>query len=289
MPGLRSITDITLERLQAYFASKRARVWTADTYSNQYRALKAFLDWCVQRGHLDANPLHAIPRPKLEKKLPKGLTAEEAELVLNYAFYGRAGSAFMRHRNRALLAVMLHAGLRLAETMNLEVGHIDLASRCLFVKCGKGGKDRLVPIGGTLAGYLEKYLAQRTKAGKRCRHLFTTVPDDRRLAPHTLQLLIRKIRKATGVDVSAHRLRHTFATLMLEGGCDLFSLKEMMGHSRIETTMGYLSATIGHLRGQMSKHPLETARNRGQASFSPSPFYPEGFSSTPRFPSSYLS
>lgn len=272
MGELRTVADLTVDRLQTYFIAKRAGGWTADTYSNQYRALHAFLRWCVARGELAVNPLVAIPRPKLERKLPKRITLEEAEIVLNYAFYGPATFPFKRYRNRALLAVMLYAGLRRTETVNLEVNHVDLTQRSLFVRCGKGGKDRLVPLSATLTRYLEEYLAERTKAGRRSKALFTLVREDRPLSSTALKRILDLIRKGTGIDVSAHRLRHTFATLMLEGGCDLFSLKEMMGHSRIETTMGYLSATLGHLRTQIAKHPLDAPARANGYGTSSSPY-----------------
>ncbi|MEM7151337.1 MAG: tyrosine-type recombinase/integrase [Myxococcota bacterium] len=256
-PGLRKVSDITLDRLQTYFIAKRASGWSAHTYSNQYRALDAFLKWCVRRDLASANPLEAIPRPKLEKKLPKRISAQDAQIVLDYAFYGPATFSFKRYRNRAILAVMLYAGLRLSETVNLETRDIDLAHRTLFVRCGKGAKDRLIPIGGTLAAYLESYLQERNRLERSCVSLFTMTRADIPFSATGLKRMIAQISRATGIRFSAHRLRHTFATMMLEGGCDLFSLKEMMGHSRVETTLGYLSATTQHLAAQITKHPLE--------------------------------
>lgn len=257
-PGkLRRVTDITLERLREYFACKRAGGWTAETYHSQHRSLGAFLKWCVRQGHLGSNPLEAIKKPRLEHKLPKRISLEDARILLDYAFYGGRGTALARHRNRAMLAVMLYAGLRKGEVLRLEVSHIDLQAGTLLVHRGKGAKDRLVPLAAALTGYLHSYLDERTRAGRQSPFLFTPLRKDRALTPSGFRRMVDRMREATGIAFSPHRLRHTFATLMLEGGCDLFSLKEMMGHSRIETTMGYLSATVGHLRGQIQKHPLD--------------------------------
>lgn len=248
--------DVTFDRLRRYLYEKRVAGWTADTYSNQYRALRAFLSWCVKEGHLEANPIDGIERPRLERKLPKRITLEDARLVLDVAFHGPAVYRLERYRNRALLAVMVYAGLRASETLNLNVADIDLPHRAIHVRCGKGAKDRMVPINDTLGLYLHEYLKDRERAGKRSEFLFTPVKKDRALSMGGLRRMIARTRKRSGVNFSAHRLRHTFATLMLEGGCGIYSLQKMMGHSDIQTTTIYLSASAQMLQAEIAKHPL---------------------------------
>lgn len=248
--------DATFERIRRYLYDKHPG-WTAHTFSSQYRALRAFFSWCVKQGHLSLHPMDGIQKPRLEKKLPKRITLEDARRVLEVAFHGPATYRFERYRNRALFGVMLYAGLRAAETLSLLVGDIDLANGTIHVRCGKGAKDRVVPISPTLGQYLLEYLKDRERAGKRAAVLFTPVREDQGLGMSGLKRIIARTRKKSGVDFSAHRLRHTFATLMLEGGCDLFSLQKMLGHSDIQTTTIYLSATTTHLKTQMAKHPLD--------------------------------
>jgi site-specific recombinase XerD len=257
------LRDMNFERIRRYLYSKSLAGWNASTFSNQYRALKSFLTWCVKQGHLDVHPMQGIERPRLEKKLPRRISLEDARRVLDFAFHGPAVYRFERYRNRALLGVMIYAGLRAAETLNLLMTDVDMTSSVIHVRCGKGAKDRLVPIGSTLRLYLLEYLRDRERAGKRSAFLFTPVREDQGLAMSGLKRMIARTRKKSGVDFSAHRLRHTFATLMLEGGCDLFSLQKMMGHSDIQTTTIYLSATAGHLRQQIAKHPLDATREHG--------------------------
>lgn len=259
------VDDVTHERLRSYLYEKRLAGWTADTFSNRYRALKAFLKWCVQHGHLASNPIDGIERPRLEKKLPKRISADDAVRVLDYAFHGPVGYRFQRSRDRGVLAVMLYAGLRTSEVLNLKLGHVDIANRTLFVQCGKGAKDRMVPMNATLARHLGEYLSERTRLEKRSDYFFTTLRGDRQFTYSGLKRVINRVKAGTGVSFSAHRLRHTFATLMVEGGCDLFSLQQMMGHSDIKTTTIYLSATARMLQAQIAKHPLSQLAPRDAA------------------------
>lgn len=259
---IRTVKDITYERLRRYLYDKRLGGWEASTFSNQYRALKAFLKWAVKEDHLHVNPIDGIERPRLEKKLPRRITLQEARRVLEFAFYGPAIYKFERYRNRAMLGIMLYAGLRSAETLNLLVTDVDLTNAVIHVNCGKGAKDRVVPMSSTLRQYLLEYQRDRERMGKQSVFLFTPVQRDQRLSKGGLRRMIDRTRKKSGVNFSAHKLRHTFATLMLEGGCDLFSLQKMMGHSNIQTTTIYLSASAEMLQAQIAKHPLDVASGR---------------------------
>jgi site-specific recombinase XerD len=100
----------------------------------------------------------------------------------------------------------------------------------------------------------------RRKAGKKCVQVFASVNRDAGLTVNGLRRVFAKLQRFTGIEFRPHVLRHTFATLMLEGGCDIFSLSKMMGHSDIKTTTIYLAASAQHLRAQMIKHPLNDLR-----------------------------
>lgn len=253
---IRYIEEMTTEQLRQYLYKKRLGGWTADTFLNQYKALKAFLKWCVKNGYLATNPIDTIQTPKLEKKLPKRITEQEAQRVLDYAFHHDTTYRFERFRNRALMAVMLYTGLRAQEVLNLRMFDVDLTNRVIRVNQGKGAKDRLVPTSPALLRHLHDYLTDRKRLGKQSEWFFTTLRGDRPFTYSGLKRVVSKVKKGTGIEFSPHRLRHTFATLMLEGGCDLFSLQKMMGHSDIKTTTIYLSASINMLQEQIAKHPL---------------------------------
>ena len=251
------VREITTERLRQYLYEKRGvGSWSAETLLYHYKGLRAYLKWCVNRGHLKENPIEPVEKPRLEKKLPKRITKQEALRVIEYSFNCVSKYRFERYRNRAIFAVMIYAGLRASETLDLMVGHVDMLNRTLYVHMGKGAKDRIVPISSTLLRYLSEYLKDRERLKKKSPYLFTSLKGNTRFTYRGLSGVVRKIRKATGIHFSPHRLRHTFATLMLEGGCDLFSLQKMMGHSDIKTTTIYLSTSVSMLQEQIMKHPL---------------------------------
>ena len=240
-----AISDNTTDRLRTYFMEMRRRGWKVTNYLNQYKALKSFLKWCVQQDLLERNPIEEIERPKPPKTLPRRLSKEDALLVLEYAFHGKTRCRFQRYRDRAVLGPMVFAGLRAQEVLDLKTGHLDLDNATVFVESGKGGKDRLVPLSSTLTRYLREYLVDRDRLSKVSINVFTTLQGDGPFTYRGLHKMVKRIRLGTGVAFSPHRLRHTFATLMLEGGCDLFSLQKMLGHSHIQTTTIYFVGEHG--------------------------------------------
>ncbi|MBN2086714.1 tyrosine-type recombinase/integrase [Candidatus Peregrinibacteria bacterium] len=249
--------QITVEKIRGWFYKKRADGdWTADTLLGRYKALKAFFKWCVANGYMKTNPIELIQKPRLEQKLPKSITKQDAQIVLDYAFDMPAKYKFTRYRNRAMLAVLVYTGLRLSEMLNLKLSEVDLENRTIHVNGGKGGKDRIVPISAKLLEYLNGYLKNRSRLKKDSIHLFNSLKTNGPVTNNGIKLVVQRVRKGTGINFSPHKLRHTFATLMLEGGCDLFSLQKMLGHSDIKTTTIYLSTSVGMLQEQIGKHPL---------------------------------
>lgn len=179
------------------------------------------------------------------------------EIAYNYPYDYR----FLRYRNHALFATFIYAGLRKSELLNLGLADVDLENRTIFVRLGKGNKDRIIPICTPLAQSLKRYSDERRRLNKTCPEFFASLNRDVGFTDSGLKRLAQKLRRASGLQFSIHKLRHTFATLMLEGGCDIYSLSRMLGHSDIKTTTIYLAASAEHLREQMTKHPLNM--NRG--------------------------
>lgn len=249
--------QITVEKVRGWFYKKRSDGdWTADTLLGRYKALKAFFKWCVANKYMKTNPIELIQKPRLEQKLPKSISKQDAQVVLDYAFDMPAKYRFTRYRNRAILAVLVYTGLRAGEMMSLKLSSVDMENRVITVINGKGGKDRLVPISSRLHEYLAQYLKDSQRLKKTSAYLFTTLKGDGPVTTSGIKKMIDRIKKGTGINFSPHKLRHTFATLMLEGGCDLFSLQKMLGHSDIKTTTIYLSTSVVMLQEQMMKHPL---------------------------------
>ena len=249
--------QITTDKIRRWFYTKRSNgEWTADTMLGRYKALKAFFKWCVESNYLKENPVTPIQKPRLEQKLPKSISKQDAQIILDYAFDMPAKYRYTRYRNRAMLAVLVYTGLRVGEMMNLKMSEVDMENKVVMVKSGKGGKDRLVPISTKLYEYLMQYLNDRNRLKKSSIYLFNTLRGDGAVTYSGVKRVVSAVKKGTGVNFSPHKLRHTFATLMLEGGCDLFSLQKMLGHSDIKTTTIYLSTSVTMLQEQIRKHPL---------------------------------
>jgi site-specific recombinase XerD len=251
------IEEVDSNKVKDYFFYGRTqRNWNANSFITFHKSLVVFFRWCVQEKYLKENPAEDIESPKLEKKLPPKLTKQEAlkllEVVYNYPYPYK----FERFRNHAIFSTFIFSGIRSKELLNLKFTDVDIENLSIFIFQGKGSKDRVVPMSYKLAESLKKYLSERQRLNKTCPEFFASLNRNVGFTRTGLKRLVIKIRKASGINFTIHKLRHTFATLMLEGGCDIFSLSKMMGHSDIKTTTIYLAASAEHLRSQMTKHPL---------------------------------
>lgn len=251
------VSDINYDNVRAlFFYGRTQRQWKTATFIVFYKSLSVFFKWCIDEKYMDTNPIEGIEKPRLEKRLPPKLTKHDAlfllEIVDNYPYTNK----FLRYRNHAMFALFIFAGLRLNELLKLRYTDVDIPNLTVFINQGKGNKDRIVPISAALVQNLEKYLAERKRINKTCAAFFASSTRNCAFTESGMKRLVLKIREASGLQFTIHKLRHTFATLMLEGGCDIYSLSKMMGHSDIKTTTIYLAASAEHLRLQMMKHPL---------------------------------
>lgn len=235
---------------------KLERNWKAKTIRVRIQSMSLFCDWCVNEGLFDENPCKSIPKPRLPKRIPQHLTKDQALELLDWTRNYPYSYRFEKSRSVAIMATFLYTGIRKSELENLRYEDIDLVNKTLFVKSGKCNKDRLIPVHNELIQILEDYLKDRKRLKKTCPYFFTAMRQDTKMGVSVIKRLIEKIRESSKIKFYPHLLRHTFATLMLEGGCNIFALSKMMGHADIQTTTIYLSATKAHLDEQITKHPL---------------------------------
>jgi integrase/recombinase XerD len=189
-------------------------------------------------GAREDNPAAAVVLPRRPRKLPRALSPSETERLIDAAI----GSAPRALRDRALVELLYGAGLRVSEAVGVEKGGVDLELRVVRV-LGKGGKERLVPLGRPAAEAVRRYLALgRPHLDRRYRpELFLNA----RGGPLTRAgafLILRRLAEKAGLEperVHPHLLRHSFATHLLEGGADLRSVQEMLGHADLATTERY--------------------------------------------------
>ena len=249
--GLEEVAACTPDALEAYFSEQAtARGWAPKTYRNHWQYLKLYFDWCVRKELLKRNPILSVAKPKLPKALPRAISRDDAKAILHAAEWLPWRYAQERPRNVALLSILLLAGLRLQEALNLRVCDVNLAAGDITVLQGKGGKDRIVQITPQLAARLKAYTDRRT-ASRPDLPFFTSVKSAKPLTQKNVQAVFRKIAQASGVFFTAHMLRHTYGKLCVEADINLFYIKESMGHESLKTTQRYLSISTQAMKERM--------------------------------------
>lgn len=217
--------------------------WSPKTYISVILSIRTFFRWCLSRNYAKNNPTDKVEKPHLPKRLPRCLTKKEVQTVFNcarnYNWYYR----FELTRNLAILYMFLYTGLRLNELINLKFIDVDVDSEEVYVHQAKGGKNRIVPIHSELSDILRDYINERKDVGKRSCWFFTGIHSNKRLCPKSVHELCNKISISSGVKFTPHMLRHTFARMVCEANVNLFKLKEMLGHSHVNTTQIYLSVS----------------------------------------------
>jgi integrase/recombinase XerD len=228
----------TPAELAAYVAQLRADGLAATTIARRVAALRSFYRHQVLLGARPDNPAAELDLPRRRRALPRTLSPGEAERLIEAA----AGTTPRLLRDRALVELLYGAGLRVSEAVGLERASVDLEKR--LVRCvGKGSKERVVPIGREAADALRRYLARgRPYLDKRHRPELFLNARGGGLTRAGAFLILRRLAATAGLEpgrVHPHLLRHSFATHLLEGGADLRSVQEMLGHADLATTELY--------------------------------------------------
>ena len=245
----------TREELEGYLAELRARGLAASTIARRLAAARAFFRHRVLIGAAQENPAADVALPRRARRLPRTLSPGEAERLIEAA----SGTTPRDLRDRALVELLYGAGLRVSEAVGLERGGVDLEQR-LVRSIGKGGKERIVPLGRSAADALRRYLSRGRPFLDR-RHLPELFLNARggALTRAGAFLILRRLAEKAGLEpgrVHPHLLRHSFATHLLEGGADLRSVQEMLGHADLATTELYTHVTDRRRReAYFAAHP----------------------------------
>ena len=232
------IARASLEELERYTASLRADGLAATTIARRTAAARSFFRHQQLLGARDDNPAAAVKLPRRAKPLPKTLSPGEAERLIDAA----KGTQPRNLRDQALVELLYGAGLRVSEAVGLEKSGVDLDDRFVRVT-GKGGKERVVPIGRHATAAVRRYLSRgRPYLDRRHRPELFLNAKGGPLTRAGAFLILRRLAEVAGLDptrVHPHLLRHSFATHLLEGGADLRSVQEMLGHADLSTTELY--------------------------------------------------
>lgn len=222
------------------------------TRARKISALRGFYRYLLDNGLIDEDPTVKLRPPRVPRKQPLFLSAAEARRFLE------AAEEFGPEpvRDKAIFSMFLYTGCRLGELVDLDVHNVDFETGTI-VLYGKGAKERIVPMRTELAEAIEQYLAER-KVNPKCplpRRLFRN-QWGYAITRHGVHYLVKRVAKAAGIQreaMSAHKLRHTVATQLLEHDADLRSIQELLGHESIATTQRYTHVVNKRLKAQIEK------------------------------------
>jgi integrase/recombinase XerC len=222
----------------------------------QFSAFRTFYRWLVERKGLARDPVRELELPKMEKRLPVVLTRQQIDELLGAPLRvpkEKAAPKWMPLRDAAIMEIFYSSGLRLAELASLNVADVDLYTESVRV-LGKGRKERVCPVGAPALEAVSRY---RTAANVQSGPLFLNKLRQR-LSPRSTWLVLKRYLRHTSipVSISPHKLRHSFATHMLDAGADLRSVQSLLGHASLSTTQIYTHVTVERLkRAYNDAHP----------------------------------
>ncbi|WP_394130151.1 tyrosine recombinase XerC [Shewanella maritima] len=239
-----SLPQADRQQLQAVIAKLHRQGLSPKSLALSLSALKQFYRFLIAQGELNQNPAALINAPKQAKTLPKNMDVDAVSHLLSID-----GDDPLTLRDKALMELFYSSGLRLAELAQLNCHDIEFAAKQVKV-LGKGDKHRIVPIGNQALAAIRQWLA--------CRHQLPNVGADealftsqqgKRLSHRSIQARINKWGQSQGLSVKVHphKLRHSFATHMLEASQDLRAVQELLGHENLSTTQIYTSLDFQHL------------------------------------------
>jgi site-specific recombinase XerD len=235
----------------------------------RFSALRTFYKFLIRRGVLASSPIKNLALPKIGKRLPQFLTAKQMVDLLEAPGKmlpppdeknpkQRAARILLCRRDTAVLETIYSCGLRISELCGLQSGDID-ANECLVRVRGKGKKERLLPIGKTALKAIRQYWDLLPEAPSGCSPVFFAGAKRlKTVSPRDLQLRLKRYLAFAGLDphMTPHKLRHSYATHMLDAGADLRSVQELLGHAHLVTTQIYTHLTTERLKRAYDKaHP----------------------------------
>ena len=272
------VAQIDHHVIREYLGHLHDKKLQKSSMARKLAALRSFLKFCAREGMVKENAARLVATPKLPKRVPSILSAEEMNQFLDglatAEMRGKAGrkrrpskktdesERLMLERDRAILELLYASGLRVSELTGLDIKDMDRKEQMLRV-LGKGNKERIIPYGSKAEEALKRYwplradLLARAGKGGEVQAIFLNLAG-RRMTPRSVERMVKKYVRLMNVnwDLHPHSLRHAFATHLLADGADLRAIQELLGHSSLSTTQRYTHASIRQLMEVYDKaHP----------------------------------
>ncbi len=250
----RGLMQADRECVQAYLAFESGRSGAA-TLARRMASLRKFYRHWLQNGRLERDPTADLHAPQRIRPLPKAIAEERIATLLDAPDAGTAAGL----RDRAMLELMYACGLRVSELVTLPLAQIHLREKFVQVLAGKGGKQRLVPMGETAAEWLQRYLSESRPvltAGRQLPEAFVNQRGEA-LTRQGFWYIIKQYAAAAGIadkQLTPHALRHSFATHLLNHGADLRVVQMLLGHTDITTTQIYTHVAAARLKALHAEH-----------------------------------
>lgn len=248
--GITQVQHLNERLVRSWLDSCRAV--SRRTRERKLHCLRTFFKYCRVVGWLDHDPSANIALPMQKRPLPRFLTQPQAEQLVQAP---EPDYDPLRLRDRAILEMLYATGVRISELVGLDIDALDFEQSAARVR-GKGGRTRIVLFGQAaheaLVEYLQRARPQLINPHKPTRALFLNAQGGR-LTVRSMHRLVKRYGQQIGVDISPHALRHSFATHLLEGGADLRTVQELLGHQRLSTTQVYTHLTLDRLRQTVNR------------------------------------
>ena len=251
--NVKNMNEVNYQFIRGYISYLYKQKYQAKSITRILSALRSFFKYLKREEKISTNPLDLITSPKVEKKLPKYLTINDVEKILNAPDMSNK----IGIRDAFILELLYVTGIRVSELTNIKLNDISIVEKKIKIM-GKGSKERIVYYGTRCQELLNKYLHIRNDFLKQANDYLILSNTGKQISARELRNIINRLKVKAGIDIniSPHTFRHTFATHMLNEGADLRSVQELLGHENLSTTTIYTHLTNEKLRRTyLSTHP----------------------------------
>lgn len=247
----KNIIDVTQKDIKEYL--KIIKNMNDRTRAHYITVLRSFYKFLLLNGYINVNPVENIVLPKLRKHLPKFLTVEEVDKLLNIEL-----QSALDYRNKAMLELLYATGVRISELLNLTLSSVSFEDDFIRI-VGKGNKERIIPVGEVAMEYLKLYIdlyRNDLLKNKNSEYLFLNIFGNP-ISRQGFFKIIKKecLKKNINQEIGPHTLRHSFASHMINNGADLRIVQELLGHSDISTTQIYTHLSNEKIKKDYENHP----------------------------------